>query len=74
MKTRTTLLPPLVKGQIWKTASVYIQIWHIGKRLIDYRMLKQLGQKAVRTQTTAIDTLNEYLKFHSAVLINASRA
>ena len=65
---------PLEKGQLWKTDSVYIQVWHIGKRLIEYKMMKQLGQKAVRTQTTAIDTLKQYLKKHRAVLTVASPA
>jgi hypothetical protein len=74
MTTGTKPLPALVKGQLWKTDNVYIQVWHIGKRLIDYKMMKQLRQKAVRTQTTAIETLKEYLTFHSAVLVNASRA
>ena len=74
MKAGTTFLPQLEQGQLWKIHDRYIQIWHIGKRLIDYKILKRLGQKAVRTQTTAIETLNEYLKFHSAVLVKASPA
>lgn len=74
MKTHTKPSPELEQGQFWKTDSIYIQIWHIGKRLIDYKMMKQPGKKAVRTQTTAIETLNEYLKFHNAVLVNASPA
>ncbi len=77
MKTGTKLLPPLPhleQGQLWKTQNGYIQIWHIGKRLIDYKMMKKLGKKAVRTQTTAINTLAEYLKTHKAVLAIASPA
>jgi hypothetical protein len=74
MKTATNLLPPLEPGQLWKTHEGYIQIWHIGKRLIDYKMMKELGKKAVKTQTTAIETLNEYLKAHKAVLTSAVRA
>jgi len=31
-------------------------------------MMKEPGKKAVRTQTTAIDTLGKYLKTHKAVL------
>ena len=72
MKTGTKLFPQLEQGQLWKTNSGYVQIWHIGKRLIDYKMMKQLGRKAVKTQTTAIETLNEYLKSQKAVLANAS--
>jgi hypothetical protein len=74
MKTVPKLLPALEKGQLWKTDTGYIQIWHIGKRLMEYKMMKQLGQKAVRTQTTAIETLSAYLKIHKAVLTIASPA
>jgi hypothetical protein len=74
MKTGAKLFPPLEQGQLWKTTEGYIHIWHIGKRLIDYKMMKQLGQKAVKTQTTAIETLNEYLKNQKAVLTVASPA
>ena len=61
MKKRTKPLPPLTKGQLWKTDTGYVLIWHIGKRLIDYKMKKEPGQRAVRTQGTGIDTLAEYL-------------
>jgi hypothetical protein len=74
MKTGTKPFPQLEQGQLWKTNSGYVQIWHIGKRLTDYRMMKKLGQKAARTQTTAIETMNEYLKAQKAVLTLASRA
>ena len=62
--------PMLIKGQLWKTDKGYIQIWHIGKLLIDYKMMKELGRKAVRTQATAISTLEEYLKDNAAVLVS----
>ena len=54
-KKRKKPLPPLTKGQLWKTDNGYIQIWNVGKRLIDYKMMKQPGQKAVRTQGTGIE-------------------
>jgi hypothetical protein len=59
-----------LKGQVWKTRDGYIQIRDIGKRLIDYRMMKEQEQKLARTQTTAIDTLTTYLKDNAAVLMN----
>ena len=68
MKTSKKPLAPLEKGQFWKTDIGYIQICDIGKRLIDYKMMKQPGIKAVRTQATRIDTLEEYLKTQKAVL------
>jgi hypothetical protein len=71
----TSLRPNyLALQQLWKTNNGYVQIWHIGKRLIDYKTMKQLGQKAVKTQTTAIETLKEYLNCQKAVLTVASRA
>ena len=74
MKKSKKPLPPLEKGQLWKTDTGYVQIWHIGKRLIDYKMMKEPGKKAVRTQATRIDTLKEYLTTQKAVLVNASPA
>ena len=74
MKKHTKPFPPLAEGQLWKTDTGYVLIWHIGKRLIDYKMMKEPGQRAVRTQGTGIDTLAEYLKIHKAVLVNASPA
>ena len=74
MKKSKIPLPPLAKGQFWKTDTGYIQIWSIGKRLIDYKMMKEPGKKAVRTQATSIDTLEGYLKSQKAVLVNASPA
>ena len=64
----------LTKGQLWKTDSGYIQIWDIGKRRIDYKMMKEPGKKAVRTQATSIHTLEEYLNTQKAVLTKASAA
>jgi hypothetical protein len=61
--------PLLEKGQLWKTDTGYIQIWDIGKRLIDYKMMKELGKKAVKTQATTIDTLKTYLKNNAGVLV-----
>ena len=60
----------LAKGQLWKTDKGYIEVWHIGKRLIDYRMMKEPGQKRVKTQETRVDTLQTYLKDNAAVLVN----
>ena len=74
MKKCTRPFPPLAEGQLWKTDTGYVLIWHIGKRLIDYKMMKQPRQKAVRTQATGIDKLAEYLKNQKAVLVNASPA
>ena len=59
MKKSNKPSPALANGQLWKTDNSYIHIWHIGKRLVDYKMMKQPGRKAVRTHATGIDTLQE---------------
>jgi hypothetical protein len=74
MKKTKQSSPPLAEGQLWKTDTGYIQVWHIGKRLVDYKMMKEPGKKAVRTQATGIGTLQEYLKAHKAVLAITSPA
>ena len=69
-KNEKKFSPVFTKGQLWKTDNGYIQIGHIGKRLIDYRMMKEQEQRLARTQTTAIDTLSSYLKDNAVVLMN----
>jgi hypothetical protein len=74
MKKGVKPLPQLETGQLWKTDSDYIKIWHIGKLLIDYKMMKQPEHKAARTHAISINKLREYLKLHNAVLTTASLA
>ena len=72
MKRKANRMKPphvLAKGQLWKMNTAYIQIVELGKRLIDYRMMKQLGQMGVRTQTSGIDTMGVYLKTNHARLV-----
>jgi hypothetical protein len=59
----------LAKGQVWKTSDAYLQIMDRGKRLIEYKMMKELGKKAVRTQMSAIAAVEEYLKANQAELV-----
>jgi hypothetical protein len=44
----------LAKGQVWRTGDAYLQIMDRGKRLISYKMMKEWGQRAVRTQMSGI--------------------
>jgi len=60
---------PLAKGQLWRTENAYVQIVEMGKRLIHYKMPRELGQRAVRTHTVAIETLASYLKTNHARLL-----
>ena len=74
MKTkanRKKALPALANGQLWKTENAYIQIVELGKRLIDYRMMRQLGQSR-RTQTSSIETMENYLKTNEAQLMKGN--
>jgi hypothetical protein len=64
-------LPALARGQLWKTENAYIQIVDLGKRLIDYRMMRQLGQSR-RTQTSTIETMEHYLKTNEARLMKGN--
>lgn len=59
--------PALTKGQIWKLKDAHIQIVELGRRLVHYKMLRDLGQVR-RTQMTSIETMEDYLKKNSARL------
>jgi hypothetical protein len=64
-------MPALANGQLWKTEDAYIQIVELGKRLIDYRMMRQLGQSR-RTQTSTIEMMENYLKKNEARLVKGN--
>ena len=68
--------PPssLAEKQLWRIGNGYVLISELGKILVHYKSMKQPGQKGVWTQSTTKNKLVEYLKFHSAVLVNASPA
>jgi hypothetical protein len=73
MKTnRKNGATPLAKGQLWRTENAYVQIVEMGKRLIHYKMPRELGQRAVRTHTVGIETLASYLKAHRARLVEGA--
>lgn len=63
--------PSLANGQLWKTGNAYIQIVELGKRLIDYRMMRELGQSR-RIQTSSIETMEKYLKANEARLVKGN--
>ena len=66
--TRKTSSIALANGQLWKTKDSYIKIVKLGNRLLDYQMLRQLGQIR-RTQTTVLETMEKYLKTNKARLV-----
>jgi hypothetical protein len=64
----------LEKGQLWKIENGYVYIVELGKRLIQYKMLKQPHQKAVTTRLIAIAELLAYLKRNGAELMTGVSA
>ena len=64
----TGFTPALAKGQRWKTKDAYIEIVQLGKTLIDYRLLRELGQRR-RTQTTTFKSMEDYLKANGAMVV-----
>lgn len=60
---------PLAKGQVWKTPAANIEIVGLGKRLIHYRITKQVGQRRVSTQLSGIEAMENYLETHAAELV-----
>ena len=63
--------PALVKGQRWKTKDAYIEIVELGKTLLDYKLLRELGQMR-KTQTTTFKTMEHYLKTKEARLMRGN--
>ena len=68
-KTMKNSSQVLAKGQLWKMNDAYIQIVELGKRLIHYKMMKQLGQMRVKTQMSGIESMGVYLKNNRARLV-----
>jgi hypothetical protein len=61
----------MAKGQLWKINDAYIQIVEHGKRLIHYKMMKNVGQRGVFTHMSAVASLEEYLKANEARLVKS---
>jgi hypothetical protein len=58
----------LAKGQIWKTKDTHVQIVELGKMLVHYKLLRDLGQLR-RTQMSRIESMEDYLKTNKARLV-----
>ena len=63
--------PALAKGQRWKTKDAYIEIIQLGKTLIDYKLLRELGQRR-RTQVTTFKSMEDYLEANEARLMKGN--
>jgi len=69
MKTNTKKAPiALAKGQLWRMGHAHVQIVDMGKLLVHYKLLRDLGQMR-RTQMSRIDTMEVYLKTNEAQLV-----
>ena len=66
LKNATTL-PPLVKGQLWKTEKGHVEIMEVGKTLTHYRLFQ--SQKRVPISLGGITAVQAYLKSNGARLI-----
>jgi hypothetical protein len=64
----------LAKGQLWQTSQCFILIAQLGKVLVHYKMMKQPGQRAVRTQLSGIADFQAYLKANKAQLVRSAPA
>jgi len=69
MKIKGQSPRPLAKGQVWKTRAANIEILGLGRRLIHYRITKQLGRKQVSAQISGIEPMENYLKTNAARLV-----
>jgi hypothetical protein len=58
----------LAKGQVWKTGIADIEIMGLSKRLIQYKVTKQVGHRRVSTQISAVEAMRAYLKRNAAQL------
>jgi hypothetical protein len=59
----------LEAGQLWKVEHGYVYIVDLGRRLIQYKMLRNPNQKAVITKLIGMDALLNYLRHSEAELM-----
>ena len=64
----------LAKGQVWKTSAADIEIVALGKRLIHYRITKQMGLRQMSAQISGIEAMEKYLKTNAARLVKGDSA
>jgi len=64
-------LPPLAKGQLWKTEKGHVEIMEVGKTLAHYRLVQQ--QKRVPTSLGRIQMVQDFLRDNQARLVKNDR-
>ncbi len=62
----------LAAGQVWKTERGFVAIDRVGKRLIEYRVLRALGQKAVAPRLDTAAKVAAILQSNAGRLIEGA--
>lgn len=62
----------LAEGQVWKTKAAAIEILKLGKRLIHYRITKEVGHRRMSAQISPIRAVEKYLSANRARLVTAA--
>ena len=65
----STQLRGLQPGQLWKIENGYVYIVELGKRLIQYKMLRYPNQRAVMTRLIGVEAFLNYLSQSEAQLV-----
>jgi len=72
MKPLTQRRRTLATGQVWKTQAAAIEIVALGKRLIHYRITRQMGGKGVSAQISGVEAMENYLRANEARLVRGA--
>jgi hypothetical protein len=68
MSGKDTIKTPLAKGQVWRTPVAEFEILALGKRLIQYKVTKQAGERWVSAQISPVEAMARYLMVNDARL------
>ena len=69
--TKSSALPTLQKGQLWRTEKGHVEIMEVGKTLTHYRLIQ--NQKRVPTSLGRIQMVVDYLKNNGGKLVKNDR-
>jgi hypothetical protein len=69
-RRKSTPLPELSIGQLWRLQTGQLQITGMGKLLASYKVFRAPGQKGVQTQMSGIGDLQKYLRTSKAELMD----
>ena len=61
---------PLENGQTWELEHGYLYVVELGKRLVQYQLLRQLNEHAATTGLIGIVELLSFLRHNEATLLN----